>query len=156
MSESPETHRMVHTRQGVVAIPREQKGVPLMEYFQNADMPADLERAMVFATENGPVLAKPDPVPWNELHVEKAREYADQIKTMIDDKGYYSRTLSVYAGRLADETGLSRDEMKAVIVKAFEGEHGKDPFTYLRDRRQEMGLPVRERGGPNHEPEHSQ
>ncbi len=59
----------------------------------------------------------------------------------------------MFASRLADETGHSRDEMKAVIVKAFESENGKDPFTYLQDRRQERGLPVREHRRPDHGPE---
>ncbi len=86
-SDDPKTHRMLHTRDGVVSIPRTQKGVPLNEYFQNADLPADLNRTVVFATQKGPVVAKPDPVPWNEQHTEKARDYAAQIKSMIEDKG---------------------------------------------------------------------
>ena len=147
-NENPETHRLLHTREGVVSIPREQKGVPLNEYFKNADLPSDLERAVVYVTKKGPVVAKPDPVPWNETHVEKVREYAARIRSIIKDKGYYSRTLNMYASRLADQTGQPRDQMKAVIVKAFEDQHGKDPFTYLQDQRQEKGLPARERGGP--------
>ena len=150
--ENPETHRLLHTRQGIVSVPREQKGVPLTEYFQNADLPADLERTVVYATDKGPVVAKPDPVPWNETHLEKARDYAARIKTMIDEKGYYSRTLSMFAGRLADQTGQPHDQMKAVIVKAFEDQQGRDPFTYLQNQRQEKGLPARERGGPEHFP----
>ena len=153
--DNPSTHRMLHTRGGVVSIPRTQKGVPAAEYFQNADLPGDLDRAVVYVTEKGPVLGKPDPVAWNERHTEKARDYARQVKTMIDDRGYYSRTMSMFAGRLADETGHSRDEMKAVIVKEFEAENGKDPFTYLQDRRQERGLPVRNGAGQDYAPEQS-
>lgn len=143
----PKTHRMIQTREGVVAVPREQQGVPLTEYFRNADFPADLDRAVVFATAGGPVLSKPDPVAWSQEHAQKADHYATNIKSLIDEKGYYSRTLGVYAGRLAEETGHSRDEMKAVIVDAFQREHGKDPFNYLKDRRQEQGLPVSEGNG---------
>lgn len=149
----PKTHRNIQTREGVVAIPREEKGVPLKAYFKNADLPEDLDRAMVYTTPGGPVLARPDPVAWGEEHNEKARHYADQIKAMIDEKGYYSRTLSMYARRLADETGHDRDEMKAVIVKAFEQDYGRDPFSYLQDRRQEAGLPVRDAPSQDFEPE---
>ena len=151
---SPETHRMLHTRDGVIAIPREQKGVPVTEYFRNADLPDDVARTVVYTTPKGPVLGRPDPVPWNERHSEKAREYAGQLKTLIEDKGYYSKTMNIYAGRLAEQTGRSREEVKAVIVQAFERENGKDPFTYLQDLRQERGLPVREpQRRPSHDPE---
>ena len=154
-NNNPTTHRMIQTREGVVAVPRKQKGVPLAEYFRNADFPADLSRALVFATQKGPVLAKPDPVAWSKTHDERASEYAGRIKMQIDDKGYYSRTLGLYAGRLADETGHPRDEMKAVIVEAFQRNEGKDPFTYLQDRRRDQGLPVgeEERQQPGHGPE---
>ena len=152
-TESPETHRLLHTRGGVVAIPRAQQGVPLTEYFQNADLPEDIGRAVVYQTAKGPVLGKADPVRWNEKHAEKARTYASEIKTLIDEKGYYAKTLGMFAGRLADETALDREEMKAVIVKAFEADHGKDPFSYLQDRRQERGLPARDPGKPVCEPE---
>ena len=79
--------------------------------------------------------------------------YNPQIKSLIDEKGYYSKSLSMYAGRLADETGYARDEMKAVIVKSFTHEHGKDPFIYLQDQRQAQGLPVRDPQGPDYSPE---
>ncbi len=150
---NPDTHRNLQTREGVVAIPREQKGVPLREYFKNAELPNDLERAVVYATPSGPVVARPDPVPWNEQHNEKAQNYADQIKSLIDEKGYYSRTLDIYAKRLADDTGHDRDEMRAVIVKSFEQGYGRDPFTYLQDRRQEAGLPVRDAPSQDYGPE---
>lgn len=152
-TESPTTHRTIQTKSGIVTIPREQKGVPLKEYFRNAELPADVDRAVVYATANGPVLSRPDPVPWNEAHAEKARYFAGQIKSLIDEKGYYSKSLSMYAGRLADETGYARDEMKAVIVKSFTQEHGKDPFIYLQDQRQAQGLPVSDPQGPDYSPE---
>ena len=64
----PKTHRMIQTRDGVAEVPRTQEGVPLKEYFQNTELPADLERAVVYVTPKGPALAKPDPVPWTEAH----------------------------------------------------------------------------------------
>ena len=144
----PTTHRMIQTRSGVVAVPREQKGVPFTEYFRNTDLPADLDRTLVYATPEGPVLARPDPVGWTPAHGEKAAEYAARIKEQVDDKGYYKKTLGMYADRLADETGHPSEEMKAVIVEAFQREHGKDPFTYLQDRRRDQGLPLREAEQP--------
>ena len=140
----PNTHRMIQTREGVVAVPRTQKGIPLNEYFHNAEFPKDLNRSLVFATSSGPVLAKPDPVAWNRQHDVQASDYAERLKAQIEEKGYYARTLNLYAGRLADITGHPVEEMKAVIVNAFERDHGKDPFNYLQDRRREQGLSIRE------------
>ena len=152
---TPETHRMLHTRDGVVGIPRDQKGTPVADYFANADLPDDMARAVVYDTPKGPVVGKADPVPWNEQHTAKAREYAGQIKEQIEEKGYYAKTMNVFAGRLAEQTGRSPDEVKAVIVQAFEHEHGKDPFTYLQDQRQNKGLPTREARQPGYEPDRS-
>ena len=150
---NPETHRSIQTRNGVVSIPREQKGVPLTEYFRNAALPHDLEDAVVYATQEGPVLARPDPVPWNETHTERAAQYAEQIKDLIDEKGYYARSLNAFAGRLSDDTGISRDEMKAVIAQTFERAYGQDPFTYLQERRMQAGLPVRDQAERHYGPD---
>jgi len=64
---------------------------------------------------------------------------------LIEEKGYYSKTLNLYAKNLSEETGHPKDETKAIIVKAFENEHGKDPFKYLQEVRAEQGLPVRDK-----------
>lgn len=149
--KDPTTHRLIQTRDGVAAVPREQKGVPLTEYFRNADLPEDLNRSVVFATTDGPVLARPDPVAWNQEHAIKADEFAQRLKAQIDEKGYYARTLGLYAGRLADETGQQLEQMKAVIVDSFQRENGKDPFTYLKDLRQEQGLPTGKEQDPVHD-----
>ena len=141
----PKTHRMIHTRDGVATVPRAQQGVPVKEYFRNAELPNDLETAVVYVTENGPVLARPDPVEWNQEHSEQAKDYAWRIKAQIDEVGYYKRSLHFYAARLAEETGHPKDEMKAVIADAFVRENGKDPFTYLQEVRQAKGLPVRDK-----------
>lgn len=140
----PTTHRMIQTREGVEAVPRTQTGVPLKEYFQNAELPADLDRAMVYVTAKGPVVARPDPEGWTQEHGERARHYAGRLREMIDEKGYYARTMDVYAGRLSDETGHPRDQMKAVIAEAFQRDHGQDPYSYLQKHRRAHGLPVRD------------
>ena len=75
----------------------------------NVEMPEDLERAVVYATPSGPALAKPDPKPWSNEHAKQADEHASKLKEQIDERGYYAKTLDVYAGRLADETGYNRN-----------------------------------------------
>ncbi|MEM8751132.1 MAG: hypothetical protein AAGF28_12595 [Pseudomonadota bacterium] len=144
-SFDPAKERLVQTRDGVVTIPREQQGVPLKDYFKNAELPPEIDRAVVYATSSGPVLSPPDPVPWNEQHNEQARSYAGKIKTLIEEKGYYSKALNAYADRLSDQTGRSREETKAIIVKSFENAQGTDPFRYLQDQRAAQGIPVRDR-----------
>ncbi|WP_238365452.1 hypothetical protein [Mesobacterium pallidum] len=139
----PNTHRHIQTRDGVASIPRSQQGVMLKDYFRNTELPQDLDRAMVYVTEKGPVIATPDPESWSEKHDQMARDYADKLKLQIDDKGYYSKTLNLFAERLSEATGHSRDEMKAVIAKSFETRHSTDPYTYLSEQRLAQGKPVR-------------
>ncbi|SFO40855.1 hypothetical protein SAMN04488056_105254 [Cohaesibacter marisflavi] len=143
--DDPRETRLIHTRDGVARIPRSQQGTPLRDYFQNTELPENLEQAHVFHSANGPVLATPDPVPWQEMHDKKVQDYADRIKNQIDEKGYYSKTLSQYADRLADQTGYPKDEMKAMIVAKFDETYSHDPFDYLQQVRADQGLPVRER-----------
>jgi len=140
----PKTQRHIQTREGVTSIPRSQEGVKIKEYFRNTDLPRDLDRAVVYATEKGPVVAAPDPETWSAKHDDMAREYANRLKLQIDERGYYSKTLNVFADRLSEATGHSRDEMKAVITKSFETTQGKDPYTYLSELRQSQGKPVRD------------
>lgn len=142
--DGPEEFRMIQTRCGVEGVPRAQEGVPIREYFQNTELPDDLERAVVYVTASGPVLAPPDPIPWSEKHNREAQDYADRLKSQIDEKGYYKRSLDSFAGRLSDETGYPKDEMKAVIVSKFDGTYRQDPFDYLQQVRAQQGLPVRE------------
>ncbi|MEP1932166.1 MAG: hypothetical protein ABJO52_20890 [Nisaea sp.] len=154
--DDPKETRLVQTRDGVARIPREQQGVPIREFFRNSELPNDLERAQVFQSETGPVLANPDPVPWTEIQDKEAQTYAENIKSQIDEKGYYSKSLSHYADRLSDATGYSKDEMKAMIVSKFDATYEQDPFDYLQGVRAEKGLPVRERTAQpeqNQEPE---
>lgn len=154
--DDPKKTRMVQTRDGVARIPRAQQGVPLQDYFQNSEMPKDLERAQVFVSASGPVLANPDPVPWTENHEKQAEGYADKLKTQIDEKGYYSRSLTNFSERLSDETGYPKDEMKAMIVSKFDAANQQDPFDYLQQVRAEQGLPTREREteqSRDHDPE---
>ena len=139
----PKSQRHIQTRDGVASVARNQVGVPLKEYFRNTEIPENLDRALVFQTGKGPVLASPDPEPWSAKHEDRAREYAKKIKTQIDEKGFYSKTLAVFAGRLADATGQPKDEMKAVIAKSFEVMNDKDPYTYLNDLRVAQGKPTR-------------
>lgn len=152
----PNTHRLIQTRDGVVPVPRTQTGVPITEYFRNAELPADITRAVVFETKDGPVLGKRDPLTWTAEHAEQAADYANRLKAQIDEKGYYRKTMEIYAARLADQTGHPKDEMKAVIADAFQRDHGADPFTYLQDSRRAQGLPVREASGPHNGPEQDQ
>lgn len=140
----PKTHRLLHTRDGVESIPREQQGLPLREYLLNQELPKDLENAQVFVTAKGPVAAAPDPVPWAETHTKMADKFVETLKEQIDEKGYYARTLDQFAGRLSQATAYPKDEMKALLVKEFEQTYGKEPYDYLQEARIEQGLPVRE------------
>lgn len=151
-SINPKTHRFIQTRTGSVAIPREQLGTPLSEYFTNAEFPENLGKAVVYKTDDGPVVAKADPVPWNDQHSERARGYASNIKGLIDEKGYYKKNMNLYAERLAEETGRSRDEVKVIISDEFQNAYGKTPFNYLQDYREERGLPTK----TDQERQHSQ
>ena len=145
MSDSidPKTHRLIQTRDGTAAVSREQQGTPLNAYFKNAELPDNLDKAVVYQTDDGPVVAKPDPVPWNEKHSERAREHAASLKELIDDKGYYRKNMNLYAERLSEETGHSCDEVKAIISDEFQSETGKSPYNYLQDHREQRGLPVK-------------
>ncbi|TLP43454.1 hypothetical protein FDK21_18050 [Cohaesibacter sp. CAU 1516] len=154
--DDPRETRLIPTRDGVARVPRSQQGTPLKDYFQNAELPDNLEQAQVFQSANGPVVATPDPVPWQEVHDKEAQGYADKIKNQIDEKGYYSKTLSAYADRLSDQTGYPKDEMKAMIASKFNEAFEKDPFDYLQQVRAEQGLPTRERDNTpsrDHDPE---
>jgi len=139
----PNTQRHIQTRDGVTSIPRSQQGEKLRDYFRNAELPPDLDRAVVYVTDKGPVIAAPDREAWSQKHDDMARDYADKLKQQIDEKGYYSKSLSIFADRLSDATGHSRGEMKAVIAKSFEARHGADPYTYLSEQRIAQGKPVR-------------
>ncbi|MEP3247772.1 MAG: hypothetical protein ABJN40_07400 [Sneathiella sp.] len=148
----PNTHRVIQTREGTVTVSRNQPGTPLNQYFKNAELPDNLEKAMVYQTDDGAVLAKPDPVPWNDQHTERASEHAASLKELIDDKGYYRKNLDLYATRLADETGQSPDEVKAIISGEFQSSFGKSPYQYLQEHRQEQGLPTK--SDPEKRPSH--
>ncbi|NOR62972.1 MAG: hypothetical protein GQ535_10830 [Rhodobacteraceae bacterium] len=91
----PKTHRFIQTRTGTAAVSRDQQGTPLNAFFQNAELPKHLEKSVVYQTENGPVIAKPDPVPWNEQHSERARDHANSLKELIGSKGYYRKNLNL-------------------------------------------------------------
>lgn len=143
--DNPKETRLVQTRDGVARIPRTQQGVPVRDYFQNTELPKELDRAQVFVSPSGPVLANPDPVPWTQVHDQEAQDFADKLKEQIDDKGYYSKSLDRYAERLSETTGYPQDEMKAMIVSKFDAANGQEPYDYLQDTRLEKGLPVRER-----------
>lgn len=140
-----ETHRVFNTRKGNVAVSREQKGIPLAEFFQNNELPKDIHRAVIYQTDKGPVIAKPDIVQWNEQHNKRTEKYADSIKTLIDTKGYYSRPLNNFADKLAEETGKTQQEVKGYITQVFKTRHGSSPQSYLERLRLEKGLPVRDR-----------
>ncbi|WP_299628369.1 hypothetical protein [uncultured Tateyamaria sp.] len=141
--DDPKETRMIQTRDGVERIPRTQIGVGLRDYFQNTELPEDIERAQVFATSRGPVLAPRDPVPWTEAHAQKVKNFAQDVKSYIDEKGSYKWKLGNCAETLSNETGYPASEMKAHIVAAFEDAQGQDPFKYLQGVRAEQGLPVR-------------
>lgn len=143
--DDPKEIRMIQTRDGVARVPRSQVGVSLRDYFQNTELPENLERAQVFVTEQGPVAAPPDPVAWTEEHTKKVQQYAHQVKEYVDDKGKYGWKLTSCANALSRETGYRQAEMKAHIVAAFTDEFGQDPYQYLREQRIAKGLPVRDR-----------
>lgn len=145
MDDDPNKVRLMHTRDGIARIPREQKGVPFKEYFRNTELPKDLEKAVIYATEHGPVLGRADPVPFGPEHDQKAQAFAEKLKAQIDDHGFYSGSLKRFAHSLSDETGRARDEMKALIATKFETNYGKEPYAYLQDERARKGLPVSER-----------
>ena len=90
--------------------------------------------------------------PWDTI--EKAQGYAEKIMGQIEERGYYARTLDRYAGRLAEETGYPKEEMKAIIVSRFDQAYGRDPYSYLNEQRARRGLPTREAApDTGHEPE---
>lgn len=147
---NPSTHRLIEGRMDTFVIPRDRQGQPLDEFFMNATLPADLRTAVVFQTDKGPVLAPRDPVEWDQTHDQKVQRYADQVKTQIDEHGYYSKRLDGFAKILADETGHRTAETRAMIVKQFEMKHGVDPYRYLSNVREQKGLPVRDQQRPVH------
>lgn len=149
----PKTERLFQTKQGVTAVPRAQEGVPFKEYFANTEMPKDLERARVYATDKGPVLAKPDPEAWCETHQARADQFAEKLRAQIEEKGYYAKSLRLYSEQLAEQTGSEPSEMKAVIAKSFEAQTGKEPYAYLQDHRAAQGLPTRDRAEQSYGPE---
>lgn len=144
-NQDPKDTRFLQTRDGVAQVPRAQQGVPLKEFFRNAELPENLDTAVVYATEKGPVLASPDPIEFGPQHQDQAQGFAEKLRTQIDERGYYSGSLKRYAGQLADETGQKREEMKALISAKFEQAYGQDPYGYLQDSRERRGLPVRDR-----------
>ncbi|MGB0659560.1 MAG: hypothetical protein ACPGNV_05210 [Mangrovicoccus sp.] len=146
MDDDPNKVRLLHAREGIARIPRDQKGVPFKEYFHNTELPRDLEKAVVYATEHGPVLGTADPVPFGPEHDKKAQAFAEKLKTQIDDHGFYSGSLKRFAHSLSVETGRARDEMKALIASKFETSYGKEPYAYLQEERARKGLPVTDRG----------
>lgn len=144
--DDPKQTRMIQTRNGIARIPRNEEGISMREYFQNTELPENLERARVFSSASGPILAAPDPVAWTEMQDKQVHEYSNKLKAQIDEKGYYAKSLDVFAGKLSADTGYTKEEMKAQIVARFEADHDRDPFDYLQSVREAQGLPVRERG----------
>lgn len=141
----PKETRMVQTRNGVAQVPRAQTGIPIRDYLQNAELPKNLERAVIFETASGPVALEADPIPWTHKHDEKVGYYAETLKEQIEDKGFYAKSLDRFANRLSSETGYPTEEMKATISSKFTELYGNDPFQHLQNVRAERGLPVRER-----------
>lgn len=139
----PKTHRTVLTKAGVESIPRSQVGVPFSEYFQNVRLPQDPRHAVVFVTENGPVLDHPDPVPWSEEHDRKQTATVARIKDAIETQGRYKPVLDGASSDLARETGLRVNEVRDRIIGEFTATHGKDVRSYLEDQREAQGLPTR-------------
>lgn len=148
----PTTHRLVRTRDGVARIPRAERGVPIAEYFQNVELPSDLSRMAVFNTPSGPALATPDPMPWTQEHTKQVNDYADRLKAQIDERGYYARSLENFAERLSTATAYAQSEIQLMIIERFKEVHGKEPRSYLQERRQAQGLPVRDQASrtPDH------
>lgn len=142
IKNNPTTHRMVQTLDGTIAISREQKGIPLREYFENIELPDNLENAVVHTTEKGLVLTPSDLSPWNEHHNEKVKQNIVRIKRTIDERGYYSKLLDSVANNLNKETGVPVDEVKALVSYAFEAKYGISPFNYLQEQREIQGLPT--------------
>ena len=111
---NPETHRIIEGRDHTFTIPRDRQGQPLDEFFQNAQLPPDLSKAVVYQTERGPVVAPPDPVKWNQTHDQKAVQYADRIKAQIDQvetdlQSYYRQleTLELQESMLAVKSPIA-------------------------------------------------
>lgn len=149
-----EDERIVNTRDGMERIPRKE-GVPFKDYFRNAEWPRDPSRAVVHATPSGPVLAKPDPVPWNAAHDEAAQDYAKRLKWVIDKRGYYGKTLQRYTSELRDMTTEAEDQVRTRIVAAFVDIAGMEPKAYREQRDAERGrMRGAEQGrGPDFGPE---
>lgn len=152
----PSKFRLIHTRDGVAKIPRAEQGIAIAKHFQNIEMPSDISRMAVFNTPSGPALAEPDPVPWTQEHSKQVDDYADRLKTQIDEQGYYRHSLDNFANRLSVKTGYSQEEMKAAIVGRFKEVYGAEPLIYLEEDRISKGLPVRERASRAPEQEHEQ
>lgn len=155
----PKTHRTLLTKSGVATIPRDQQGVKFEDYFANAKLPDDPRHKVVYATEAGPILGDPEPVPWSEEHDRRQTEAVAKVKQAIETDGRYAPTLRAQAGGLARETGLPQTEVTNRIIGEFTSTYGKDPHTVLEDQRISQGLPTRraqqgfEQSGPSHEPE---
>ncbi len=141
---NPTTHRTIEGPDYSINVPRNQAGVPLVEFFGNAPLPDDLKNAVVYKTDQGHVLAPRDPVALSQEHDAKAAEYATTLRAQIDEKGYYAKTMTLYAEQLSQKTGQPVQDMKAVISRNFQAETGKDPYAYLQEQRQARGLPVRQ------------
>jgi len=141
----PETHRIVQTKTGTVAVSRKQVGKPLSEFFGNVELPEDIARARVHDTPKGPLLLAAEPQGWTKEQAQRDVKHASDIKELIETKGYYARPMDRMAARMADQTGMPREDMKAVIVREFENLTGRDPYNFLNERRAEQGLPAKDR-----------
>ena len=143
-NRDPKTERLFQTRKGSIAISREQRGVPLKEFFQNAELPRDLSRAVVYATQKGPVLADADPKPWSAEQKEMAARHAKDLEEHIKDRGAFKYKLFALAGTLAQDTGQPKKDAQREIAEQFQARTGRDLQSYLNEHRAARGLPVRE------------
>lgn len=104
----------------------------------------------------GPVVVSPDPIVLNDMYHKKAHGHAVTVKTLIDTKGYYSKTLNASAGRLASETGHTNEEIKTLITSIFETEYSVSPYEHLQNQRKQQNLPIRESNSQKHSQEQEQ
>jgi hypothetical protein len=59
--KSPMPDRVIITKRKIYRLPGDQQGQPVEEAWPNANIPARLKGAKIYQTEDGPVVAVPDP-----------------------------------------------------------------------------------------------
>jgi len=144
--------RLFETKHGLKSVPATQKGVPLQDYFQNAQLPEALKRFEVYVTDTGPVLEEREPMAWSVLHDQKIDEIVGQARASIEQNGYYLKRALNQAQKLARQTALSKDDVFDKVLARFEERYGEAPGAMVKEWRRARNLSVEDRDGPQSRP----